>query len=65
MRMGQVLFGALLAVCGTIFGLQGIGVISGSAMSGTTLWTVLGPLIAVVGVVLIVRGLRAGGPREQ
>ena len=63
--MGQVLFGALLAVCGIIFGLQGIGVIGGSVMSGTVLWTVLGPLIAVVGVVLLARGLRAGGPRGQ
>jgi hypothetical protein len=29
-------------------------------MSGKTLWAVLGPAIAVVGVVLLLRGLRFG-----
>lgn len=51
--------GILLVVFGVLFGLQGIGVIGGSAMSGTTLWSVLGPLIAIVGVVLLVRSSRS------
>jgi hypothetical protein len=33
-------------------------VVGGSAMSGSTLWAVLGPIIAIVGIVLVVLGLR-------
>jgi hypothetical protein len=58
MRRGLVIVGALLVLAGITFGLQGMGVLGGSAMSGKTLWAVLGPLIAVVGVGVVVRGLR-------
>jgi hypothetical protein len=60
MRRGLVIVGALLVLAGITFGLQGLGVLGGSAMSGKTLWAVLGPLIAVVGVGVVggVRGLR-------
>lgn len=50
--------GILLLVFGVLFGLQGLGVVGGSAMSGTTLWAVLGPVIAIVGIVLLVRSSR-------
>jgi hypothetical protein len=50
--------GVLLVIFGVTFGLQGLGVIGGSAMSGKTAWAVLGPLIALVGVGLVVVGLR-------
>ena len=53
-----MVLGAVLVVAGTIFGLQGLGVLGGSAMSGKALWAVLGPLIVVGGVALILRGLR-------
>ena len=52
--------GAVLVLFGVTFGLQGLGVIGGSAMSGKTAWAVIGPLIALVGVVLVVSGLRRG-----
>jgi hypothetical protein len=51
--------GALLAVAGVIFALQGFGVIGGSAMSGDSVWAILGPIIAVVGLAMAVLGLRA------
>ena len=52
--------GALLVLAGITFGLQGLGVIGGSAMSGKNMWAVLGPLIALVGLAMVVRGLRGG-----
>jgi hypothetical protein len=58
MRKGRVIVGGLLVLAGITFGLQGLGVLGGSAMSGKTLWAVLGPVIAVVGVVLVAGGLR-------
>ena len=50
--------GSLIALAGVVFTLQGVGVIGGSFMSGTTTWAVAGPLIALVGLALIVVALR-------
>ena len=63
MKKLGVAVGAVLVLAGVTFGLQGLGLIGGSAMSGKTLWAVTGPLLALVGVVLVARGLRAG-PRH-
>lgn len=54
--------GVLVTLAGLLFFLQGIGVVTGSAMSGTTTWSVLGPVIAVAGLLLVLRGAR--GPRR-
>ena len=60
MRTGLLIgFGTLVAVAGVIFALQGLGYIGGSSMTGTTLWAVLGPVIAVIGLVIAAAGLRA------
>jgi hypothetical protein len=50
--------GALIAVMGSVFFVQGIGVLGGSTMTGDPLWAVLGPLIAVGGLVVVVLGVR-------
>jgi len=50
--------GALLAVAGIIFTLQGVGVLGGSVMSGVTFWAVAGPLIALAGLGLAALGAR-------
>ena len=50
--------GALIALLGVIFTLQGVGAIGGSAMSGVTFWAVAGPVIALVGLVIAAVGLR-------
>jgi hypothetical protein len=55
-----VTVGVIIAVLGAIFMLQGLGFIGGSAMTGSTLWAVLGPIIAVAGIGIAVFGLRRG-----
>jgi len=55
--------GVLLILIGALWGLQGWGVFGGSAMSGKTLWAVVGPIVAVVGVILVVTGLRVPSRR--
>ena len=47
-----------MALFGTIWALQGLGYIGGSAMSGVTLWAVVGPIVAAVGLVLLILGVR-------
>lgn len=50
--------GVLLIAAGVLWMLQGLGVVGGSPMTGVTLWAVVGPLVAVTGIWLVVRGRR-------
>ena len=60
----QAGLGVLLVLMGVIWTLQGLDVIKGSAlMSGKTLWAVIGPVVAIVGVLLVARGMRARASR--
>jgi hypothetical protein len=54
----SVVLGVLLLLAGLVWSLQGLGVMGGSAMSGKTMWAVIGPIVAVVGLVLLVLGGR-------
>lgn len=62
-RIVRTILGAVLVAAGILFTLQGLDVIGGSGMSGKTLWVVLGPIIAIVGLFLVLRGGRAGAGR--
>ena len=53
-----VLVGGVVAILGLLFTLQGTNVIGGSAMSGTTFWTIAGPIIIVIGLIVAVVGVR-------
>ena len=53
------LTGGLLAlVLGALWTLQGLDLLGGSVMSGVTLWAVIGPVVAVAGLILIILGVR-------
>ena len=43
-----------MVVVGTIWTFQGLGYIGGSAMSGREEWSIIGPLVAGLGVALII-----------
>ncbi len=58
MRIAVVIVGVLVALFGLLFTLQGLGAVSGSPMSNTTTWSVLGPIIAIVGVAIAFAGWR-------
>lgn len=53
-----VAIGVVLFLTGCLWTLQGLGVIGGSAMSGNTVWAVIGPVVALLGVLLAVRSSR-------
>jgi len=55
---GWSVVGIVIAVAGAVFTLQGIGVLGGSSMSGSTTWAILGPVIAVAGLVIYARSTR-------
>ena len=47
-----VAIGVVLFLTGCLWTLQGLGVIGGSAMSGNTVWAIIGPVVALLGVVV-------------
>ena len=57
-KPGLVTAGAVIALAGLVFTLQGVGVLKGSTMSNTTFWSIAGPVIVVVGLVVAWRGVR-------
>ena len=64
MKPVRVALGAFLVLIGVVWFLQGIDVLGGSVMSGVTLWAVVGPVVAVVGLALAASGLRGGARRN-
>jgi hypothetical protein len=50
--------GALITIVGLIFALQGFGIIGGSYMSGDSSWAIIGPLVALAGLVIAGVGVR-------
>ena len=57
-RTALLILGGLLIAVGAVWTLQGLGYLPGSVMSGVTFWAVVGPIVALVGVLLIVRVVR-------
>jgi len=55
----RLTLGLLAVVVGLVWTLQGLGYLRGSLMSGDDVWTVVGPVVAAAGVVLVMVGLRA------
>lgn len=50
--------GAILVLVGAVWTLQGLDIMGGSPMSGVTLWAVLGPILALVGLGMVLVGFR-------
>jgi len=56
-RLSLALGGVIFAV-GALWTLQGLGVVGGSPMSGVRLWAVIGPFVALLGILLAVGARR-------
>jgi hypothetical protein len=59
--MGRLILfalGVLVALFGLLFALQGFGVVAGSPMSNTTTWSILGPIIALMGIAIAIAATR-------
>jgi hypothetical protein len=51
-------FGLLAVVLGGLWTLQGLDLVGGSMMSGVRVWSLIGPAVVLIGLILIVSGLR-------
>jgi hypothetical protein len=59
MRWLGLIIGGIAILVGIVWTLQGLNILGGSFMSGQTMYAIIGPIVALVGVVLVVVGLRA------
>ena len=58
-QLALIVIGALIALTGAVWTLQGLGYINGSFMTGATVWAIIGPVVLVAGLAIIVAGLRS------
>lgn len=54
-----VVIGLAAMVAGIIWTLQGLGYVGGSFMTGATVWAIIGPVVALVGLMLLALAGRA------
>lgn len=53
-----LVLGGLMTVVGALWTFQGLGYVEGSPMTGVEVWAVIGPLVAGLGVALMIVGIR-------
>jgi hypothetical protein len=58
MRWVWLVLGVLAILVGSVWTLQGLNIVGGSAMSGHGLFAVIGLIVGVIGVFLVVFGAR-------
>ena len=57
-RIVAVIVGVIALIVGIVFAGQGANLIPGSSMTGDRMWLYIGLIVAIVGIILIVLGLR-------
>jgi hypothetical protein len=60
MRVVWLVIGVLALIAGIIWTLQGLNVIHGSVMSGSTMWAIIGPIVGFIGLALMIVSVVAG-----
>jgi uncharacterized membrane protein len=63
-RTGKLVVGVVLILVGIVWTLQGLDVLGGSGMSGNAVWAVVGPILALIGAYLVMRGARTPPDRQ-
>jgi hypothetical protein len=58
MRFVWIILGIVAVALGALWTLQGLDILGGSAMSGNSTWAIIGPIVAVVGLLLLLFGAR-------
>ncbi|MGA7206912.1 MAG: hypothetical protein WBX27_20055 [Specibacter sp.] len=60
-RIALITAGVIVLIVGGVFAGQGMNLIPGSFMTGNRMWLSIGLVIVIVGIILIVLGLRRPG----
>ncbi|MFC8619585.1 hypothetical protein ACFT9M_24645 [Micromonospora purpureochromogenes] len=51
--------GLLAVVVGAVWTVQGLGYVGGSVMTDQRIWAMVGPVVILIGLVVLWRGLKA------
>jgi hypothetical protein len=62
MRWVLIIVGIIGLLLGAVWTLQGLDILGGSPMSGNSMWAIIGPIVAVVGILLLLVGARRRSP---
>jgi hypothetical protein len=62
MKVLWIVFGLITALVGIVWTLQGLNVLTGSVMSDETTWAIIGPVVAALGLLAFLYGLRRRDP---
>lgn len=62
-KMLPLVLGGLMLLIGALWTFQGLGYVKGSPMTGVEVWAIIGPLVAGLGVALLIVGSRGGRRR--
>lgn len=65
MRWALIVIGALMDLFGTVWMLQGLNILPGSFMTGDMTWFWNGLVLDIVGLVVLVAGIRRGGAKTE
>ena len=57
-RRVSLVIGVVLVIIGIVWTLQGLDILGGSGMSGVGIWAVIGPFVALIGIVVALGGRR-------
>lgn len=57
-RQLAIVVGAIMAIFGALWTFQGLGYVGGSFMSGSETWTIVGSIVAGLGVALVIVGVQ-------
>jgi hypothetical protein len=58
MRALWIVLGVVGILLGGLWTLQGLNVMKGSAMSGNSMWAIIGPIVVVLGLISLLVGAR-------
>ncbi len=57
-RQLAIVIGAIMVIFGGLWTFQGLGYVGGSFMSDSSTWTIIGSVVAGLGVALVIVGLQ-------
>ena len=60
-RQVAIVIGVVMLLLGGLWTFQGLGYIGGSSMTGSATWAVIGPIVAGLGVALVIVGVQRRG----
>ena len=60
MRYVLMIIGVLAVLFGIVWTLQGLGILNSGPMANETIWAIIGPILAVIGMLVFLFGARRG-----